>query len=42
VGAGTASRGQGGLVFDRLFLPMLLSHGYKDKDGQEAAIALLW
>jgi hypothetical protein len=30
-------------VFDRLFLPMLLSHAYrdKDKDGQEAAIALL-
>jgi hypothetical protein len=26
-GAGTASRGHGGFVFDRLFLPMLLSHG---------------
>jgi hypothetical protein len=25
-------------VFDRLFLPLLLSHAYKDKDGQEAAI----
>jgi hypothetical protein len=42
VGAGTASRGHGGFVFDRLFLPMLLSHVYKDKDGQEAAIVLLW
>ena len=40
--AGTASRGHGGFVFDRLFLPMLLSHVYKDKDGQEAAIVLLW
>jgi hypothetical protein len=29
-------------VFDRLFLPMLLSHAYKGKDGQEAAIVLLW
>jgi len=28
------------LVFDRLFLSMLLSHVYKD--GQEAAIGLLW
>ena len=25
-------------MFDRLFLPLLLSHAYKDKDGQEAAI----
>jgi hypothetical protein len=25
-------------VFDRLFLPLLLSYAYKDKDGQEAAI----
>jgi uncharacterized protein YbjT (DUF2867 family) len=25
-------------VFDRRFLPLLLSHAYKDKDGQEAAI----
>ena len=32
------SRGHGGFVFDRLFLPLLLSHAYKDKDGQEAAI----
>ena len=31
------SRGHGGFVFDRLFLPLLLSHAYKDKDGQEAA-----
>src|ERR1700722_1366942 len=38
LGAGTASRGYGGFVFDRLFLPLLLSHAYKDKDGQEAAI----
>jgi hypothetical protein len=29
------SRGHGGFVFDRLFLPLLLSHAYKDKDGQE-------
>jgi hypothetical protein len=29
-------------VFDRLFLPMLLSHAYKDKDDQEDAIVLLW
>jgi hypothetical protein len=29
-------------VFDRLFLPMSLGHAYKDKDGQEAAIVLLW
>jgi uncharacterized membrane protein YphA (DoxX/SURF4 family) len=34
LGAGTAIRGQGGFVFDRLFLPMLLSHAYKDKDGR--------
>jgi hypothetical protein len=34
VGAGTASRGHSGFVFDRLFLPMPLSHAYKDKDGQ--------
>ena len=27
LGAGTASRGHGGFVFDRLFLPLLLSHG---------------
>src|SRR5437870_13617181 len=32
------SRGHGGFVFDRLFLPLLLSHAYKDRDGQEAAI----
>ena len=42
LGAGTASRGHGGFVFDWLFLPLLLSHAYKDKDGQEAAIVLLW
>ena len=39
------SHGHGGFVFDRLFLPLLLSHAYKDKDGQEAAIrasALDW
>jgi hypothetical protein len=34
---GTASRGHGGFMLHRLFLPSLLSHGYKDKDGQEAA-----
>ena len=32
------SHGHGGFVFDRLFRPLLLSHAYKDKDGQEAAI----
>jgi hypothetical protein len=29
-------------MFDRLFLPMLLGQAYKDKDGQEAPIVLLW
>ncbi len=42
LGAGTARCGHGGFVFDRLFLPLLLSHVYKDKDGQEATIDLLW
>ena len=28
--------GHGGFVFDQVFLPLLLSHAYKDKDGQEA------
>jgi hypothetical protein len=32
------SRGHGRFVFDRPFLPLLPSHAYKDKDGQEAAI----
>ena len=32
------SRGHGGFVFDRLFLPLLLRHAYKDKGRQEAAI----
>ena len=32
------SRGHGGLVFDRLFQPLLLGQAYKDKDRQEAAI----
>jgi Putative NADH-flavin reductase len=32
------SRGHGGFVFDRLFLPLLLSEAYKDKERQEAAI----
>ncbi len=32
------SRGHGGFVFDRLLPPLLLSHAYEDKDGQEAAI----
>ncbi len=39
------SRGHGGFVFDRLFLPLLLSQAYKDKERQEAAIrasALDW
>jgi hypothetical protein len=29
-------------MFDRLFLPLLLSNAYEVKDGQEAAIVLLW
>jgi hypothetical protein len=29
LGSGIASRGQGGFVFDRLFLPLLLSHAYQ-------------
>jgi hypothetical protein len=33
LGAGTASGGHGGFVFDRLFLPMLLRHPCKEKDG---------
>jgi uncharacterized protein YbjT (DUF2867 family) len=39
------SRGHGGFVFDRLFLPLLLSQAYKDKERQEAAVrasALDW
>lgn len=32
------SRGHGGFVFDRIFLPLLLRHAYKDKGRQEAAI----
>jgi uncharacterized protein YbjT (DUF2867 family) len=32
------SHGHGGVVFDRLFQPLLLSQAYKDKDRQEAAI----
>lgn len=32
------SRGHGGFVFDRLFMPLLLRHAYKDKARQEAAI----
>jgi putative NADH-flavin reductase len=32
------SRGHGGFVFDRLFMPLLLRHAYKDKGCQEAAI----
>jgi NAD(P)H-binding len=33
------TRCHGCLVFDRLFLPLLLSHAYKDKDGQEGPAA---
>jgi hypothetical protein len=40
LGAGTASRGHDGFVFDRRFLPLLLSLAYKGKDGQEATIVL--
>jgi uncharacterized protein YbjT (DUF2867 family) len=39
------SRGHGGFVFDRLFMPLLLRHAYKDKGRQEDAIrasALDW
>lgn len=32
------SRGHGGFVFDRLFMPLLLRHAYKDKGRQEDAI----
>jgi nucleoside-diphosphate-sugar epimerase len=32
------SRGHGGFFFDRLFLPLLLSNAYKDKERQEGAI----
>lgn len=32
------SRGHGGFVFDRLFMPLLLRHAYKDKARQENAI----
>jgi putative NADH-flavin reductase len=32
------SQGHGGFVFDRLFMPLLLRHAYKDKGRQEAAI----
>jgi uncharacterized protein YbjT (DUF2867 family) len=32
------SRGHGGFVFDRIFMPLLLRHAYKDKGRQEAAI----
>lgn len=39
------SRGHGGFVFDRIFMPLLLRHAYKDKLRQEDAIrasALDW
>jgi len=39
------SRGHGGFVFDRIFMPLLLRHAYKDKGRQEDAIrasALDW
>lgn len=44
LGAGD-SRGHGGLLYDRLVLPLLLRNVYRDKDRQEAAIrasALEW
>jgi uncharacterized protein YbjT (DUF2867 family) len=37
MGAGD-SRGHGGFLYDRLFLPLLLRNVYKDKDRQEALI----
>ncbi len=37
MGAGD-SRGHGGLVFDRLIMPMLLRKAYADKDRQEALV----
>jgi len=44
MGAGD-SRGHGGFIFDRLFLPLMLRKVYEDKDRQEDAIrasALDW
>ena len=44
LGAGD-SRGHGGFLFDRLFLPLMLRKVYEDKDRQEDAIrasALDW
>ena len=32
------SRGHGGFAFDRIFMPLLLRHAYKDKGRQEDAI----
>jgi putative NADH-flavin reductase len=37
LGAGD-SRGHGGFLFDRVILPLLLSHVYDDKDRQEAVV----
>jgi uncharacterized protein YbjT (DUF2867 family) len=37
MGAGD-SRGHGGFLYDRLFLPLLLRSVYKDKDRQEEVI----
>ncbi len=37
MGAGD-SRGHGGFLFDRIFLPLFLRHVYADKDRQEAMV----
>jgi putative NADH-flavin reductase len=37
IGAGD-SRGRGGFLYDRVFLPLLLNSVYADKDSQEALI----
>lgn len=37
IGAGD-SRGHGGLLFDRVLMPLLLRHVYADKDRQEAIV----
>ncbi len=39
LGAGD-SQGHGGLLYDRLILPLLLRNVYRDKDRQEAAIRI--
>ena len=38
LGLGQPAVATAGFLFDQLFLPLLLSQAYKDKDGQEAVI----